>query len=214
MAIQVSPQSTVLLIGDSITDAGRDRENELDLGRGYAFLTATLFTQRNPEHGVRFYNRGISGNRVRALQERWDSDCLALAPDVVSIMIGVNDTWRRYDKNDPTTAEDFEAGYRDILDRTKERLDAQFLLIEPFLTPVRDEQYTWREDLDPKISVVRRLATEYGATLLAADGIMAQAAARTRADQWAHDGVHPTPAGHALLAENWLSLVVAAPAKA
>lgn len=193
----------ILFIGDSITDAGRDRESGDDLGRGYAHLAAALAGARRPDLGLRFVNRGISGNRVRDLRERWQADCLDLRPDLVSIMIGINDTWRRYDRDDPTSTEDYERDYRVILDRTAEQ-GSRLILIEPFLAPVNEAQWEWRCDLDPRIQVVRRLAAEYGAALLPADGLFAEATAKADAATWAHDGVHPTPAGHALLAEAWL----------
>ncbi|MEK8228542.1 GDSL-type esterase/lipase family protein [Oerskovia sp. M15] len=135
------------------------------------------------------------------LQARWDEDVLALEPDLVSIKIGINDTWRRYDAGDETSTKAFEAGYRDLLDRTLAGApQAAIVLVEPFLVPVRPEQWGWREDLDPKIAVVRRLAAAYGLPLVATDGPFAQAVATSGLgpQAWAYDGVHPTPAGHDL----------------
>lgn len=199
--------ATVLFQGDSITDAGRNRESFYDLGRGYALMTAALFSSKYPEKQVKFINRGISGNRVKDLQARWDDDCIALKPDVVSIYIGINDTWRRYDRNDPTPVEQFEAGYRDLLNRTTSQLDARIVMVEPFVLPVPEDRKQWREDLDPKINVVRELAREFGALLVPLDGLFAQASMRAQAAFWAPDGVHPSPAGHALIARAWLEAV-------
>lgn len=204
MTVHLRDGDRVLFLGDSITDAGRDRSAD-DLGTGYAALVAAWFTATHPGHGVSFTNRGVSGFRVRDLLARWEEDCLAQQPTVVSVMIGVNDTWRRYDKDDPTSTEDFERDYRAVLVRTADRLDVRLLMIEPFLLPVKDEQESWREDLDPKIGAVRRLAAEFGATLVPADGCFAAAAATRPAASWAGDGVHPTLAGHALLARQWLA---------
>lgn len=198
---------TVLFIGDSITDCGRERDDADSLGAGYVARVAEWHGLENPGAQVRFVNRGISGNRVADLRRRWSADCLELEPDVVSIMIGVNDTWRRYDRDDPTSAEDFAADYRDILGRTAE-IGARLILVEPFLLPVRAEQWEWRADLDPKIAVVRRLAGEYGASFVATDGPMAQAGSASAPTDWVRDGVHPTPAGHALLARAWLRTYV------
>ncbi|MFE5320106.1 SGNH/GDSL hydrolase family protein [Paenibacillus sp. NPDC056579] len=196
----------VLFQGDSITDAKRVREDGNDLGKGYALMAAAQFSSLYPEEQVTFLNRGISGNRVKDLQNRWQEDCLDLKPDVVSIYIGINDTWRRFDRNDPTSAEQYEEGYRDLLNRTRQ-LDAKLVLIEPFVLPVPEDRKLWREDLDPKIHVVRELAREYGARLVSLDGLFAQASTKAPSAFWAPDGVHPSPAGHALIARAWLQAV-------
>jgi lysophospholipase L1-like esterase len=207
IGMTISPDSRVLFIGDSITDCGRDRDNDSDLGRGYPLLVAGQFTATHPNAGVEFLNRGNGGNRVCDLLDRWDRDCLKLEPDVVSIMIGINDTWRAFDKNDPTSTVDYERDYREILRQTRETVGAAIVLIEPYLIPVRDDQHGWRADLDPRIGVVRRLAAEFGAALVAADGAFAQAAASSRPEVWCADGVHATAAGHTLLAREWLAAV-------
>lgn len=200
----LKPQSKVLFIGDSITDAGRDRIDPDDLGSGYPRLVAATYTEAHPGDGVRFLNRGISGNRVRDLRARWEVDCLDLAPDVVSVMIGINDTWRRYDSADATSAADFASDYERILALTTDRLTARLVLVEPFLLPVRPGQDAWREDLDPKIAVVRRLAREYDATLVPLDTVVTAAATTRDPATLAADGVHPTMEGHALIASCWL----------
>lgn len=194
----------VLFIGDSITDTERNRDQAEDLGSGYALMAAAAFASRYPELGVQFYNRGISGNRVTDLVGRWQTDCLDLRPNWVSIYIGINDVWRRFDSNDPTSAEQFAEGYRSLLERTRRELDAGLVLIEPFVLPVPEDRKTWRDDLEPKIRVVRELAAEFGARYVALDGLFAEAAAEAPAAFWAPDGVHPSPAGHARIAQAWL----------
>jgi acyl-CoA thioesterase-1 len=158
---------------------------------------------------VRFINRGIGGDRAIDLCSRWQEDCLDLHPTWVSILVGINDTWRRYDSNDPTSTEAYESAYRTILEQTSVNLNARLILCEPFVLPVTDEQTTWREDLDPKIAIVRRLAREFKALYLPLDGIFAQAATRREPAFWASDGVHPTNEGHALIAQSWLRTVKA-----
>ncbi|SBT40415.1 SGNH/GDSL hydrolase family protein [Micromonospora auratinigra] len=204
MTVTVPQGGRVLFIGDSITDAGRDRTDGGDLGTGYAMMAAAWFTARHPVHRVDFVNRGVSGDRVRDLRARWQADCLALAPDVVSILIGVNDMWRRYTTDDPTSAADFARDYRALLESTR-RLGARTVLVEPFLVPLDDAQRRWREDLDPKVDVVRRLAAEFDATLVAVDELFRAADVDERT--WTRDGVHPTPFGHALIAQAWLRAV-------
>lgn len=197
----------VLFQGDSVTDAGRIYEDSKDLGRGYPVMVASLFNSFYPEKNVRFINRGISGNRVKDLEARWQRDCMELKPDLVSILIGINDCWRRYDSNDPTSVEEFENTYRKILMDVKEHTDAKLIIMEPFLLPVFDYQNDWREDLDPKIHAARNLAREFDAVLIPLDGIFAQAATIKEPTFWSADGVHPTLSGHALIARNWLDTV-------
>lgn len=200
-------EQIVLFQGDSITDAGRDWNDPNSMGRGYPMIAGALFQARYPESGVLFYNRGIGGSRVCDLRARWQQDCIDIKPTVVSILIGINDVWRRYDSNSPTSVEDFEAGYRDILTQTRQNLDAEIVMMEPFVLPYPEDRNKWREDLDPKIHVVRALAREYGAALIPLDGLFARAAARREPEYWAADGVHPTAAGHALIAQAWLETV-------
>jgi acyl-CoA thioesterase I len=135
----LSPNSTVLFTGDSVTDSGRSRENPDDLGFGYAVLAASWYSALYPEKQVRFLNRGISGNRVCDLRNRWQTDCLDLHPDVVSILIGINDTWRAFDSHDPTSTADFERDYRAILDLSQAQ-GSRLVLCEPFVLPVPEDR--------------------------------------------------------------------------
>jgi acyl-CoA thioesterase-1 len=200
--------ASVLFIGDSITDAGRDRNDPSSLGEGYPAVVARTYSGSS---GVRFLNRGISGNRVRDLKARWQGDCLDLKPDLLSIMIGVNDTWRRYDRGDPTSAEAFEADLDAILAQATTALPAtRLVVLEPFLLPVSDAQAMWREDFDPKLAAVRHQAVKHSATLVPLDVVLTQAAETSGPAALARDGVHPTPEGHALIARTWLSVVAAA----
>ena len=206
----IKKNSLVLFQGDSITDWGRSREDDNNLGGGYPMMTAAWFNAVHPELNVKFLNRGVSGDRVVELMDRWQKDCIDLKPDVVSIMIGINDTWRRFDNNDSTSAESYLENYRTLLNSIKEELGAQIILCEPFMLVVTEAQKKeWREDLDPKINAVRELAREFGATYIPFDGIFAAASAIQPPEYWAADGVHPTPAGHALISKHWLEAVKA-----
>lgn len=207
MSNLIKNNSIVLFQGDSITDAGRSRTNDDEMGKGYPHMIAAFFSAKYPEKNVKFINRGISGNRVKDLQARWKEDCIDLKPDWASILIGINDCWRRYDRNDPTTAEDYEKGYRDILTRTIAETNARLILCEPFVLPVPEDRKKWREDLDPKIQVVRQLAREFNAIYIPLDGIFAAACTKREPAFWAADGVHPTSAGHALIATEWLKTI-------
>ena len=207
MNCRIQPHATVLFQGDSITDAGRSRENDEDLGRGYAAMVAAWFSARYPGHSVRFLNRGISGNRTGDLLARWQEDCLDLHPTWVSILIGINDTWRRYDAGDPTPTDVFEANYRALLSMTADVVGSHIIILEPFLLPIPPDRAAWREDLGPKIAVVRALAREFNTLFVPLDGLFAAAATQREMAFWLPDGVHPTPAGHALIAQAWLQAV-------
>lgn len=205
--LDVPENALILFQGDSITDAFRDYNDPKALGTGYAHFIAGWLAALYPEKNLRFLNRGISGNRVRDLEKRWDTDCLDLKPDWLSILIGINDTWRRYDNGQETSAADFEATYRRILEKTVATLEVKLIICEPFLLPVPEDRIQWREDLDPKIAVVRQLAREFNAAYVPLDGIFAAASTRQTMPYWLPDGVHPSNAGHALIAEHWLKVI-------
>ncbi|MFE3517529.1 SGNH/GDSL hydrolase family protein [Streptomyces sp. NPDC059166] len=207
MTVSLHPSATVLFQGDSITDVGRLVEHDCPLGRGYVRMVADLLHSQRPDSGITIINRGIGGDGISDLRARWRRDAVDLAPDVVSVLVGINDTWRRYDSGVVTPADVYEKEYRALLAQLREGRDTQLVLVEPFLVPVRAEQWAWREDLDPRIHVVRRLAEEFGAALLAADGLLNQAAREAGGAEFiAGDGVHPTPLGHTILAEAWAGL--------
>jgi lysophospholipase L1-like esterase len=171
---------------------------------------------------VTWLNTANGGNKVMDLEARWQTDVLDARPDVVSILVGVNDMgWHTLGpKGYVIPVEEFEAGYDRLLAPLAEA-GTTLILIEPFLLPIHgvieagagaaligeEERKEWRTDLDPKIQAVRGLARTYGAHLLTADGMFAELAATTGPEYWAADGVHPTPAGHAALAAAWLRLV-------
>jgi acyl-CoA thioesterase-1 len=194
---------TVLFIGDSVTDCGRRDDPDRGLGNGYVRLVDEAFVAGGTPANI--VNRGISGNRVRDLRARWEKDALALRPTLLSVMIGVNDTWRRYDENDPTTVEAFEADYRALLEALPGRDEMALVLMEPFLLPVTAGKEKWREDLDPKIAVVRALAAEFDAILVPTDEYLNDIDVPLA--EIAADGVHPTELGHQLLARLWLDTI-------
>lgn len=198
--------AVVLFQGDSITDAWRTMEGGHPLGEGYPRLIADMYGRLFPEQGVQFVNRGVSGNRSCDLLARYEQDFVQVKPDFISILIGINDVWRRYDSNDPTSTEQYESNCRTLLQNLRRDLpQAKILLIEPFVLESLPDRAQWREDLDPKIAALRRLAVQYADWYLPADGMMAALCCeRHTPAELADDGVHPTPLGHAYLAESWL----------
>ncbi|MGM1045135.1 MAG: SGNH/GDSL hydrolase family protein [Bacillota bacterium] len=198
-------EKVLLFQGDSITDCGRNYSDPGSLGSGYALMVAGKLGLKYPEKRIRFLNRGISGNRVVDLRSRWDEDCINLNPSWVSILVGINEVGWKYHRGEPTSTQAYYEGYRELLVQTREKTGAKIILMEPFLLPVTEEKKHWREDLDPKIQAVRELAREFNTLYVPLDGLFAAASAQHDMTYYAPDGVHPTPAGHALMADGWLA---------
>lgn len=201
----------LLFIGDSITDVGRNRADRSDLGEGFPNLLATQLVEKYPDYELTILNRGISGDQVIDLKNRWTEDCLALKPDVVTILVGINDVGFVIDRQSIPTVEDlsrFEANYRFLLDSLREETEAKIILMEPFVLPYPIDRLNWRDQLNPRIQIVRRLATEFEALLIPLDGILNdKGIAHSFEEYTGDDGVHPTVAGHQTIAEAWLSAV-------
>ncbi|MBR6784618.1 MAG: SGNH/GDSL hydrolase family protein [Clostridia bacterium] len=189
----------ILFQGDSITDCGRDREDIHNLGSGYPKFAAELIKAAHPETDFEFINLGISGNQTKDLVDRLQSDFIDIQPDLVSIHIGINDTWHRAAERNWLGNDVFEAQYRKVLSEIKEKTNAKILIIEQFLLPVEDKLY-FREDLNGKIDITRKLAREFADFFIPLDGFMAQAAVDKGANHWSDDGVHPNENGAKFIA--------------
>lgn len=207
MSLPFKESDLILFIGDSITDCRRDKQIADTLGMGYVGMIAGHMGLRYPELNLRFLNRGINGNRTCDLIARWDEDCIDLQPDWVSILVGVNNTWRRYDSNDSTPDDRFEAECRILLGRVKNETTAGIILCSPFLLHTDESVVRMREDLDPKIEILKTLAGEFDAVWIDFDAAFVAAQQRHIPSYWAEDGVHPSIAGHALMAETWLGVM-------
>lgn len=143
-------------------------------------------------------NTGIGGDRVRDLRARWNEDVLAHHPQTLSVFVGINDTWRRYDSGQVTTAGGFERDYVAMLETVSaDRL----VIVEPFVLPVTAEQHEWAVDLDPKRAIVADVAARFGAAFVPLHSILTLAAGAHGAAALAADGVHPTPLGATLIAD-------------
>lgn len=203
----------ILFIGDSITDCGREYNDSKDLGNGYPLLVAKRLSTQFPTIEFDVLNKGINGNKIADLRARFDTDCLDLEPDIVSILIGINDTW--HNVNDPTTFATeqsmamFEKDYRYLIEKLLEKGIKQVVLMEPFVLPEPLDRQNWRKDLDPKIQIIRRLAEEYHLVFVPLDGkLNALGITRGFSKYTGEDGVHPTLAGHEIIAQSWLEFVV------
>ena len=188
----------ILFQGDSITDAGRLRDDIHDLGRGYPKYAAEFIKSAHPEIEFEFIDLGISGNQTKDLVARLDKDFVDIQPDIVSIMIGINDVWHNAANRTWIPNEVFEERYRTVLEAIKQKTNAKIMIIEPFLVPVADKNY-FREDLDPKIAIIRKLAREYADVYLPTDGLLASAFIGDQPLTFAVDGVHPTEKGATLI---------------
>jgi lysophospholipase L1-like esterase len=213
----IGPGSIVLFQGDSITDAGRDRKGEGNannaraLGTGYAFLTAAPLLANYCDAKLTIYNRGISGNKVFQLADRWDKDCIALKPDVVSILIGVNDIWHKLDGRYDGTIEIYERDYRALLERTRRELPGVKLVIcEPFVLRCGAVNEKWFPEFDGYRAAAKRVATTFDAVFVPFQTMFDKAVRTTPPNYWAGDGVHPTIAGAELMAQEWLKAVTGA----
>jgi lysophospholipase L1-like esterase len=192
-------EPVIVFAGDSVTDCERNTTAD-GLGNGYVRVLAEHLRLQ----GWRVVNRGVSGNRAKDLLTRWQVDVLDESPDVVSIFVGINEVWRRFDSDDPTSDEQYEAELRALVEPFT---DTKLVFVEPFLLPKDEAQQLWLKELAGKVHVVRGLAADYGARLVPLHLTMSAAGA---AADLAPDGVHPNAAGHQLIADLWLAHAVSA----
>ncbi len=183
----------LLFQGDSITDAGRDYADSHHLGNGYVKYAAGLLQETYPDVPFEFIDLGISGNQTKDLKARLEQDFVAVQPDVVSILIGINDVWH-YAGGEPQDNAFFEENYRTVLEALKTRTNAKIMMMEPFLVPI-DDKRDFRDDLGRKIEIIRQLAREYADVYLPTDGLLQAAFIGDEPLSFAEDGVHPTEKG-------------------
>jgi lysophospholipase L1-like esterase len=197
------PGTRILFQGDSITDGNRGRNADPNhiLGHSYAFLIAAKFGAMLPERHLIFFNRGISGNTVADLAARWTKDTLELKPDILSILIGINDNSRQI------PLDEFEKTYDQILaEAVAANPHLRIVLCEPFTLPVgrRSENFDqWSAGVQKRQEAVARLAAKYHAAVVHFQKVFDDAVKRAPAEYWIWDGIHPTYAGHQLMADEW-----------
>ncbi|MFT5092788.1 MAG: SGNH/GDSL hydrolase family protein [Planctomycetales bacterium] len=213
--VTLKKDDVVLFQGDSITDAGRNRNSEgsannpSGLGKGYPVLIAGGLLQAHAKLGLKVFNRGISGHKVPDLQKRWQKDTLDLKPAVLSILVGVNDIWHKFAGRYDGTVEDYGTGFTALLKQTKEALpETTIVVCEPFALrcgAVKDE---WFPEFDERRAVAKEVAKAAGTLWVPFQTMFDEAiAAGTTPNYWAGDGVHPSLAGHALMAKTWREVV-------
>jgi lysophospholipase L1-like esterase len=211
------PQSIIfmkiLFQGDSITDAFRKPEEinpAFQLGNGYVFLVASKLGERHPEIAWEFVNRGVSGHRIEELVKRWTPDALDIEPDLLSLLVGVNNVNRHFFGNCPLVAEEALNHYRSLLLQSRARnANLKILIIEPFLLLAGSVTPEWQDILRPLQKGVAALAEEFDAAFVPAQSLFDACLERAPADFWIYDGIHPTHAGFQVLADAWLRTVAA-----
>ena len=204
----------ILFQGDSITDAGREKVNQLanspgSFGSGYAYLAGANILNTMAAQQPVIYNRGISGNKVYQLADRWQKDCLDLKPAVLSILIGVNDFWHKLNGKYDGTVEKYENDYRQLLKQTKSALpNVKLVICEPFAvlgcSAVNEK---WYPEFDGYRVSAKKLAEEFDAVFIPYQAIFDEAQKQAPGKYWTADGVHPSMAGASLMAEAWLKAV-------
>ena len=204
---------TILFMGDSITDAGRSRENNVHMGHGYATMAAGDLGFAYPGEYC-FYNRGISGNRVVDLFARTRLDMIQLRPDYMSILIGINDVWHECSAGNGVPAEKFETVYTLLIEELKAELpDLKIMILEPFVLhgtatcsnenhPGRWEYF--QVETKRRAEIARSIAQKYDLPFVPLQDSFDKVSADMDPSYWLRDGVHPTAAGHELIKRAWL----------
>lgn len=212
--ISIQPNDIILFQGDSITDAGRKKDNlaandTAAFGNGYAMMAAGTLLNTHAAHKIKVYNRGISGNRVPDLLNRWEKDALELKPTILSILIGVNDFWRTKDSGAANSPAQYKQQYQQLLERTLKALPQVKLLIgEPFgVKGVKHVTDAWYPDFLGYQQAAKEIAKEFNAVFLPYQAIFDKAGSRADGSYWTTDGVHTTLAGANLMAKSWLDLI-------
>lgn len=209
----LEPKSKLVMIGDSITDCDRARPYGEGLfgaiGKGYVSLVDALLTAAYPESGIRIVNMGTSGNTVRDLKERWQTDVLDLKPDWLSIMIGINDVWRQYDLPAQTEQHVYIDEYEETLEAlvklARPQLQGLVLMTPFYIEPNAADPM--RRTMDQYGEVVKKLAFKYDARFVDTQAAFNRVLAHIYPGTLAWDRVHPNMAGHAVIARAFLQAI-------
>ena len=198
----------VLFQGDSITDANRMRDNDNYRGSGYPTLISGKLGVEFPNK-YEFLNRGISGNRVVDLLARVNADRINLKPDIMSILIGVNDVWHELSTQNGVSAENYEKIYNMLIDEVCSALpEIKIIILEPFVLKgvVTEEKWgEFRSEVEKRAAAAKRVADGHGLPFAELQKKFDDAEKLAPADYWLIDGVHPTAAGHELISQEWIA---------
>ena len=212
--ISIQKNDIILLQGDSITDSGRiktvaEPNNTRALGNGYALDVASTLLLKHPDKDLKFFNKGISGNKVHQLAERWQADCIEIKPNILSIHIGVNDFWHTLTNGYTGTIQTYIDDYKKLLDSTQRLLpDVKLIICEPFaVLGVRAVDEKWYPTFDLFRKAASDIADQYDAPFVPYQAAFDKAIKQAPPAYWTGDGVHPSVAGAALMAQTWLEVV-------
>ena len=204
--IELKPNQTILFIGDSVTDASRREPEYAPFGRGYVHFVANMLLAKYPHLNLNLINAGISGNTIRELKARWENDCLRHKPDVLTVLIGINDLyWQHADFHEPSRAvytDEYELTYRQLLSRTRQQQNCQIVLMEPFMF-CDDLQNEMRLALKTYLEIVHKLADEFRALLVPLQSCIDRQIRQVPPQMWSADSVHPYQWAHAWIAQRW-----------
>ena len=198
----------ILFQGDSITDAGRDKRNYHDMGQGYPKFATAHIREAFPDVDFEFINFGISGNRTDQLFDRLYADGIAFEPDIISILIGINDIWHRHGAGRvETTDAQIATNYRAILERLKAQTNAKIVMLAPFLLD-SEEKEAWRPEVENLLTIVRALADEFADAYVPLDQLFAEALKTQPEPQYySADGVHPNDNGRAFIGKHYFDAI-------
>ncbi len=195
--IKIKENSVILFQGDSITDCFRKRDDEYDLGEGYPKYVKELLNDKK----VTIINRGVSGDKTEHLVKRYQKDFKDVNADYVYILIGINDVWDHYLKNELVTDEEFKNNYEFILSHLTNDFHCPIIILEPFIIDSDPNKTIFREELWRKVEIIRKLARKYATDYIPLDGIFAQASIKENPSFWSEDGIHPSIEGSKLIAK-------------
>jgi lysophospholipase L1-like esterase len=212
--VKLAKGEVILFQGDSITDSGRKRDDTKyntpgNLGNGYPFHAAAELLLDQAGKDLKIYNKGISGNKVYQLAERWEKDCLDLKPTVLSILIGVNDYWHKHNGQYDGTVEVYKRDLKALLERTRKALPGiKFIIGEPFAVKgVKAVSDTWYPEFDTYRVAAKEIAKEFDAIFIPYQKVFDEAEKVAPGVYWTGDGVHPSLAGAKLMAQAWLKAI-------
>lgn len=207
----IGKNDIVLFQGDSITDAGRNRETAGDvnsasaMGKGYAWMAASQVLVESPDAGLKIFNRGISGDKVFQLADRWQADCLDIKPNVLNILVGVNDFAHVHKWKGEGSVQKYESDYHALLERTKKALpNVKLIICEPFILKVGLVDDSWLPGFAEYRAAAKRVAEMASARFVEFQTMFDRAVKFAPPEAWAADGIHPTTFGAALMARWWI----------
>jgi len=207
--LKLSENQTIVFIGDSITDAGRREAAYQPLGYGYVHFVANTLLAKYPQLNLNIINSGVHGNTVRTMAARWEKDCLEYQPDILSVLIGVNDVWRQHVEPErlpeAVYPQEYELTYRRLLSQVKNRCNCQLVLIEPFMF-CDDSDNPMLKDLRSYIQIVHKLSEEFDALLVPLQHYVDEQIKQVPPEKWSLDYVHPFLWAHAWIAQRWLTV--------